>query len=451
MPTAVHLAEHAARCLRGLGADRARRLVLSLFFKAALGIERIFHFDTQHDPGLAVLTGGTRVLGRNALGSLLRAAPVRGVLRLVHATEPVVRRVRRLGVSLDEHVLARFTRKFRIPEGFHALRNKHMKVEKLFFSYALTARTLLSVIVTRGDARLATVAQALLARLRRRARGATLRVVLDAGASGDHAQLGALVSHQRQVTLARVPRHRSYRKAWEALPPSAWTRHLEPGPSTHAPPKVVHVAETRTRLHLAGRDHAPTSVRTVVVREATRKGKERWHALWIFHDERTPAYALVKEFRQRQRHEQRYRMMARDTFVDAAPSGYSKASPNPDRPGFRQNALTLYAWVTSLATDALVGLSNHLDEHPRRWHPRTVRRWLLQVPAEMYLAPDILHVVLLPHTLRGLWEHLVRRANRRPLRIPWMGNRKLLLSLDRSPGQRPEVTIAPKSRPQSVR
>src|SRR5262245_15712691 len=73
LPFALLLSSLAERTLgKVLGsADKARRLVLSLFFRAALGIERIFHFETLDDPGFALLTGGVRVLSRSRLGGLV--------------------------------------------------------------------------------------------------------------------------------------------------------------------------------------------------------------------------------------------------------------------------------------------------------------------------------------------------------------------------------------------
>src|SRR4051812_36936254 len=72
MDEAVRLYQVATRCFSRLGGDKGGRLVLSLFFKAILGIQHIFHFETLNDVGFAWLTGGRRVLGRNALGGLVR-------------------------------------------------------------------------------------------------------------------------------------------------------------------------------------------------------------------------------------------------------------------------------------------------------------------------------------------------------------------------------------------
>jgi hypothetical protein len=73
LPIALTLSRVAERTLGKLGGDGARRLVLSLFFRAVLGIERIFHFETIEDLGFGLLTGASRALSRSRLGGLVRA------------------------------------------------------------------------------------------------------------------------------------------------------------------------------------------------------------------------------------------------------------------------------------------------------------------------------------------------------------------------------------------
>jgi len=264
-------------------------------------------------------------------------------------------------------------------------------------------------------------------------------VLLDAGAAQQTKALLDLVCVPQQVTLVRVPRRPAYRRAWEKLPASAWQRIEEPGPYAAAPPKVLHLAQTVTWL----RDERTTpagriAVRTLLVREAGRRGKQRWHALWVFGDQTTAAYELVQRYRQRQHHEQRYRILLHDAWVDTAPSGYNKRSRHPERPGFVQNALALYAWICALCTNALEKLSRRLDPRFLHAHPRTLRRYFLYIPAQHYLlGPDRFLVVLQVGRLRALWAALVERANRDPVRIPWLHNRKLLLALD-PPSSRPK-------------
>jgi hypothetical protein len=264
--------------------------------------------------------------------------------------------------------------------------------------------------------------------LRRRAGGALIRLLLDAGAAKNHDELLEIADHPRQVTIVRTPRRKVYREAWAALPDSAWTRLEEPGRYTKAPPKIIHIAETT--MAVRGKSKRAADVRTVIVREQRERGKDRWHALWVFGDNQTPAYDLVQQFRSRQHHEQAYRIMLHDAFVDTAPSGYNKNSPNPDRPGFKQNALTLYSGLAALATNAINDVSTSLPETFHRAHPRTLRRWFLNVPADIFLGDATLIVLLRPRRLLRVWRTLVMQANRRHILIPWMANRRLILSLD---------------------
>jgi hypothetical protein len=429
--------------LGALGAGNAGHLVLSLYFKAILGIQRIFHFDTQQDPGFAILTGGTKVLRRRRLGALLRCGSLAGVRGFMRVTAPRLAQAACHWLSIDEHAIARFTRKFRIPKGFHTIRNKKMKIEKLTFVFDVAGRVLHALVASPGDVSLAHLAQQLLAKMRRRTRGATLRVILDAGAAHSYNELLDLVSRPQQVTLVRVPRRPAYRAAWNALPAEVWTPLEEPGPYLDAPPKPIAIAETRTTIHSKSRT-TPVSARTIVIRETSTRGKHRWHALWIFGDEDTPAYELVHEFRTRQHHEQTYRIMLHDIHVDTAPSGYNKRSLHPERPGFQQNALTLYGWIAALATNALQAFSLLLPTQFHRAHPRTLRRYFLFTPAELFLGHDTLIVLLKPKRLLVLWRFLVQRANQRYTRIPWLDNRRLILSLDAPPAaHRPEVSSDP--------
>lgn len=308
-----------------------------------------------------------------------------------------------------------------------------MPVEKLTFSFHIGLRSLLSLVVSPGDAKLTDLAKTLLHRLRARLRGAPVCLLLDAGAAQDTNALLSLTDAHKQVSLVRTPRRPHCVAAWKRIPEAAWQRLEEPGPFVAAPPKTIHITETTTPLsdtRAAVKCIRP--VRTIVVREQSRRGPEkaRWHALWVFSDDDTPAYPLVQRFRQRQHHEQRHRILLHDAFVDAAPSGYDKRSPDPKQPRFSPAALSLYAWLCGHATDVLDRLTASLPAHFRHAHPRTLRRFFFAQPGELYLLdPDRLLVVLHATRLRPLWQSLIARLNRDPVRIPWLQNRKLLMNL----------------------
>lgn len=362
------------------------------------------------------------------------------------STTPPIARARCHTVSIDEHAVPRFTRKFSIRKGYHTIRNKHMKIEKLTFAFHTGARWLLSLVATPGNVGLGDVALRLLPALRRRTRGAQLRLILDAGAAHDHRQLFALADRPGQVTIVRVPRRQAYRAQWLGLPKQLWRKVQEEGPYKGAPPKLVHVADTVMKLRVTRRDSR--KVRTIVVREAAKRGKDRWHALWVFGDDRSDRWDIISEFRSRQHHEQTYRVMLHDSHVDTVASGYNKKSSNPARPGFLQAAITLYAWTVALATHALADLANTLPRTFHRAHPRTLRRWFLHTPAALFLGQGTLIVALQPRAMLETWHILIDRINRSRFRIPWLDDRRLILSIERKAG--PDVRkldLIRKSRP----
>ena len=450
MEEAVRLYLLGSSCLVGVGAQKGGRLVLSLFFKAVLGVQRIFHFDSLTDCGFALLTGGHRILSRDVVGGLVRAVSTRAVGKFLRLSQPIKKSARHMALSIDEHVVARFTRKFLIPKGFHTIRNKHMRSEKLFFSFDIGSRCLLDLVVTPGNGRLARVASKMLSALRSKCRRAKLRLVLDAGAAQSHSELLKLVDENRNhVLLVRAPRRPGYLARWKALPEGHFAHYDEPGRYKRAPPKRIHITETTTSIRVHKRSPARL-VRTIVAREKKRRGKDRWHALFVFGDDATDALSLIKEFRARQHHEQTYRVLLHDSFVDTAPSGYFKDSPNPDRPGFRKNAITLYTWLAGLAVNVLTSFTASLPKRFRLAHPRTIRRWWLNFPADLYLGEKALFIVLRPRWFRRWWEQTTIALNAKKLRVPWLDDRLVFYSLDAPLPHGAEPSSDPGIRPPGV-
>ncbi|WP_437580497.1 hypothetical protein [Sorangium sp. So ce887] len=113
------------------------------------------------------------------------------------------------------------------------------------------------------------------------------------------------------------------------------------------------------------------------MREHAMKGKDRWHALFVLHDNTTPALELLHEYRTRQHHEQGHRIGVHDLWIDTSASGCPERG-RPDRPGFRQGPLALCAWIAALAWDALRALGDALPPRFHFAHPRTLRRWIVR-------------------------------------------------------------------------
>lgn len=424
MPAALALSAIAERTLvKVLGSEeKARRLVLSVFFRAALGIERIFHFETLDDPGFAILSGGSTVLSRTALGGLVRAVKTEPVKELTLSTEQLdALRGKTVTLSLDDHPIARFTRKFRIPKGFHTLRNKKMRVEKLYYLCWPEQRGLLHLAVTPGNTKLADLAGRFVDDVHRRVDDVQIRLILDAGAALSNEDLGRLDRCKEDVFLIRAPRRKGYRERWQALPRERFTPFEEPGRYVGAKAKECEIADTTTALK--GIAHP---LRTVVVRERAMRGKDRWHALFILHDDVTPTLDLLHEYRTRQPHEQLHRIGVRDLWMDTCPSGYPKDG-RPDRPGFRQGPLLLCAWIVALVWHALRALGDDLPKRFHRAHPRTLRRWVVARDAELILTPTHLVVVLESARRRGWLRPLLQKFNQAEIVLPWLGGRRVVM------------------------
>jgi len=305
-----------------------------------------------------------------------------------------------------------------------------MKVEKLCAGFDVRGRQFLRLWSTPGNVELYQVARRLAQRLRRVSGTARLRLLLDAGAAKSDAAVATLLRRMSGVTvLLRAPRQPARLRRWQALPARAFRTHWEPGPFTGAPPKRLRVAETRTPLKGDGAHQR--GVRTLVAVEGPTTGrrKDRWHVLYV-NDERTPAYQLIQEFRQRQHHEQGYRIGVHDLDLDAVPSGYDKRS-HPHRPTFRPAALTWAAWTKLLAANLIEALGAQLGGCWRHAHPRTLRRTFFTRPGTLRETREALLVELDWFPEQEVLRPLVDAFNTAQVQLPGPGGRprRLFLAL----------------------
>jgi hypothetical protein len=133
----------------------------------------------------------------------------------------------------------------------------------------------------------------------------------------------------------------------------------------------------------AGKGSRQRGLRTIIAVEGAgptpgRRRKDRWHILYV-NDEHTDAYQLIQESRQRQHHEQAYRIGVHNLDLDAVPSGYAKRSA-PARPAFRPATLTWAAGTKLLVANLIEFLGARHGGCWRHAHPRTLRRTFLNQP-----------------------------------------------------------------------
>lgn len=414
------LTEAYAAAKRAFGKDgRTLRRFLTLMAMSVAGIARVFHLPDIQDPGLALFTGGRVLPSRQEIGGWLkrvRRAAVERFCRLTEKAGHYVGRVVRM--SLDDHVIPRWTRLFAISKGYHTTRNKHMKVERVYYFYDLDRQEVASLVPGSGKQGMSGLLERLVGGFRRRFRPKAVTWLVDAAASQKDETLVKFLRGPDRA-IVRAPRRPSLMAQWRALPKERFETHREPT-EEKGKRKPLRVADTRTTLH-------GESVRTIVAVEgspATSSRKERWHVLYT-NDTETPAYEIIQEYRPRQNHEQCYRVLVHDLNLDALPNAYRWWSPDRRRPGFEAKRLKLVGWIKGLVYNAIQHWKRQLPEPYRRMMPFSLMRTFLFRPGRVTLTSDTVHVDIEEfREFRDLNQY-IEWLNRERVRIPWLGDRYL--------------------------
>jgi hypothetical protein len=407
-----------------------RQGLLTSVFALVVGMERVFHLDEMEDLGFARLCGGERCPSRFTVGAWRRHLPWYEVDAFCRRTCPwhLLRNTDAL-VSFDEHAIPRWTRKFHIGKGYVTTRNKYMRCEKLYTGYDLSSGRFLSVYGTPGNRNLEDLAVPLLREVLTEGQPHRLHGLFDAGAGKSDAGVRALwnlVEHHPNLAVTlRACRYPHRLRAWKQLPSGLFTSVEEAGVCVGAPAKEIRLAETRTVL----KDEEPEqAVRTIVCRDV-RPGpkKDRWHPLYT--TSTAEPQEVLASFRARQNHEQGHRVEVHDLFVNAVPCGYDKESPDRKRPRFQRGPLQMIGWLVALVYNAVADLAELLGEDHVGDHVRTLRRKFFNRPGQLYETPEALIVYLDPFGGQDELLPVIDELNAGNHRLPWLDNRRLVMSL----------------------
>jgi hypothetical protein len=432
MPAALEWLAAAEECFAD-DYGSLRQSLLTSVFSLVVGLERVFHLDEMEDPGFARLCGGRRCPSRHMVGGWRRHLPWYEVDAFCRRTCPwhLLKGEDAL-VSFDEHTIPRWTRKFHIGKGYITTRNKYMRCEKLFTAYDLVSGRFLSVRGTPGNTNLQELAVPLVQQVLRHGRPRSLHALFDAGAGKSDAGVRTLwdlaEEHPKLDVILRACRYPHRMRAWKQLPSSLFVSLQEPGVCRGAPPKEVRLAETQTVLK---DEQAEQAIRTIVCREV-RPGpkKDRWHPLYTTSTtEEFVAHEVLSIFRARQNHEQGHRVEVHDLFVDAVPCGYDKDSPDRQRPRFQRGPLQMIGWLAALVYNAVADLAAALGPDHAGDHVRTLRRQFFNRPGQLYETPEALIVYLDPFRGQEQLLTFIDELNAHNHRLPWLDNRRLVMSL----------------------
>jgi hypothetical protein len=429
LPTALNWLAVAQECFDDEYGSLCRGLLTSVF-APVIDMERIFHLDQMEDSGFALLTGGLRCPSRHRVGAWRRNLTWHEVDRFCRRTSPwhwiegqdAV-------VSFDEHSIPRWTHKFSIPKGFVTTRNKYMRCEKLYYGYDVLHDRYLNVRGTPGKVELRDVSLPMLREVFTRGQPHHLHALFDAGAGKSDADVRRLFSEAQETpsldVTVRACRYPHRVKIWKALPAEEFVSYEEPGACVGAPPKEIRLADTQTRLK--GEDESQ-AVRTIVCREVVPgPKKDRWHPLYTTCA--NEPLDVLQGFRQRQHHEQGYRVEVHDENLDAVPCGYDKHSPDRKRPRFHRGPLQMIGWLMALVYNAVADLACLLPEHYHGMHVSTLRRYFFNQPGRLYLTPNTLIVQFDEFSEQESLTSLIDSLNRQDHRLPWLRDRRLVLSL----------------------
>ena len=407
-----------------------RRGLLTSAFCPLVGVERIFHLDQMADPGFALLTGGWHCPSRYLVGAWRRNLSWYGVDRFCRLTSPWewVAGEDAL-VSFDEHSIPRWTHKFSVPKGFVTTRNKYMRCEKLYCGYDVLHDRFLNARGTPGNVELRDVSLRLINQVLTGGRPHRLHALFDAGAGKADADVRSLMDLADRTpcldVTVRAVRHPSRVQIWKSLDADEFVSYEEDGPSVGAPPKEIRLAQTLTTL----KDEPPEkAVRTIVCREIVPgPRKDRWHPLYTSSD--AEPLEVLQTFRTRQHHEQGYRVGVHDENLNAIPCGYDKQSPDRCRPRFHRGPLQMMGWLAALVYNAVADLAVGFPQRYQGAHVSTLRRTFFNQPGSIYLTPNTLIVHLNSFARQDDLIPLVDSVNKQGCHIPWLGDRRLVMSM----------------------
>ena len=134
-------------------------------------------------------------------------------------------------------------------------------------------------------------------------------------------------------------------------------------------------------------------------------------------------------FRDRQHHEQAHRVEVHDLLVDAVPCGYDKESPDRQRPRFHRGPLQMMGWLVALVYNAVADVAEALGPDHGGDQVRTLRRQFFNRPGQVYETPEAVIVYLDPFAGQNQLLPLIDNVNAGKHRIPWLDNRRLVMSL----------------------
>lgn len=407
------------------GARQKVELVLTLLLSTLVGIPRPFHLVDCNDVGLSLLTTRTKILSRTQIWKTLKRIPKKGIYAFYRHTQPS-EEAKSLSLSIDEHVLPRWTKDYQMHAAKVTTKGRAMKADKLFYIFELVKEKLLALEARSANIRLSKVIVSMVKELRERYPTQRLRLVMDAGGCKGF-PLAKLSKMKGIIFLVRGIRWPSVVEDWQKIPLSDYEEVTDPQDQEKAPQdqRKIKVKSTQTKIKGCKRP-----LRTILIYNPHEvKEKDRFYPIYTNDLEELPI-ELVAEYRRRQNHELAYRVMKYDLSLDVLPKSYQPGQKR-DKVRFCGKSLFFVAWLKGIAFNMITEFRERFNTPYQRMRAGTIIRKFILRSASLYLTSEELIVKFDYFKEQDAIVDYCIQINQGQLSIPWLGNRTIKFEFQR--------------------
>jgi len=411
--------------------------LLTAIFSVICGVERAFHLDDVRDIGFALLTGRPRPLSHSTFQHLLHAIASWDAVRFYLATARQA--VRKPGegtrrISLDGHVLPRYTKLVELAKGRIASTGRVLKAEELVSAFDLDAESFLALRVRQGGKNLTHVLLALVKELciHRRGIEGLLRLFFDRG--GYKGFIFEALSKLDNVHFyTPAVRYPTNVEQWEALTEEdfeperfVFDKHADLPPEEQPRFRLADIT-MEINVWEDKRLTGTVEVRAIVVHDPQgQTPEERWPFVLLTDDRATPARELANEWGDHWGHEFAHRIGKHDLCLDILPPGYTLTTTR-DENGCLQRQVEydttsffLSAWLRCLVFSLMTLFGQALGGECAKMWAGTLLRKFIRRPATLYLVGKELHVVFDPFPDQEALRPLLEELNAKRVALPWL-------------------------------
>lgn len=328
-------------------------------------------------------------------------------------------------ISVDEHVIPEWTGDFEREKCRVPTRGRVMKAIKAIYSFSLDAGKFISLRVKGGESVLSTVLPEIISGLKEKV-SCKMRLFFDRGGY-DGKLFKDLMKDETLLFVTLAKGYKKSKEQWDKIPDSEF-KSLEKLPlvTKEFTKGNWYYKDTRTKIR-----HCPYPIRSIVLKDKEAKDEKKKYHVIFTKDEQTHPVCLINQYSVHWRHENGYKVLKNDLFVDNMPKGYVIVKENNgnktviDRP----ERVLLLGWLKGLIFNLIKDFAGHLGGKYKNSTAGTMIRLFLRRPGYIRVDGDSLIVSLLPFKHQDALIPYIDNINQQNIHIPWLGNLVLKFEL----------------------